>query len=497
MLTKTDKKNALWNSVGFVGVALLGFVNFSLNYATYPSGVFGLFILLNAIFGIGNSLDFGFGVSTVKLLSEAKKQEDYLTLNKIFVSYFFSYIILGVIILSGFWVYFLLFLKNSELISKAGFSSVLIIYSFLSVSFLFRYINNYLNRVYEGFAEFILFSKISISVSLFNTVLMLALFFLKYGLEYLAFIYMLSGIVNFIVLLAFSVKRIKVINLNLKYFSLGLIKKYAVYSINIQVSFFVNGLIDPLIKYFIGSYISISFVTYFESAKKIIDLSNGLIFSAQKGLLNKLSEHNVSNTLTEYLNSEIHIYSRMSNYYSIFIYGIMNTSICTFIYFWFRSYEGMLMFLIFIMPYSLINFAGCLYLVLMVEGKGKKLLSLQIINFVFLLGLLFVSLNLFNNYFGLFGFYIATLITIILVFYFLSKYNGFHVKVFLGKIVLSDLIKLNILIFTEILMLYTFKDQFGYVMAAFTIVYIAIFYKFVKYFVKMILEKYKIIFSYF
>ncbi len=496
MLTKTDKKNAIWNSIGFVGVSLLGFVNFSLNYATFPAAEFGVFIFINAIFGIGNSLDFGFGVSTVKLISEYRKKEEYETVNKIFMTHFIGFIFLGVLILIGFWVYFFFFLRNSPLVSQIPYSTFFSIFVFLSLSFLFRYINNYLNRVYEGFAEFILYSKISISTALLNTALMLALFFWKLSLDYLAIIYFISGFVNFLVLTVFLIRTNRIINFSPGNVSLHIIKKYAVYNINIQLSFFVNSFVDPLIKYFIGTYLTMSFVTYFESAKKIIDMSNGLIFSAQKGVLNKISEHNALNRLTEFINTEISTYSKMSNYYSIALYGLLNTALCAFILIWFKSFEGMLMFLIFILPYSLINSAGCLYLVLMVEGNGKRLLILQSINFVVILGMLFLSLSVSGNYFGLFGFYASTIITIILLVYFLEKYHGFYVKQFIAKIVFPDIVKLNILILLEIACLYFFKDFFVYVLISFTLAYGLVFMKYIKFFVKTVIEKSKTILSY-
>lgn len=496
MLTTSDKKNALWNSIGFVGVSLLGFINFSLNYATFPAAEFGVFIFINAIFGIGNSLDFGFGVSTVKLISEYRKKEEFENVNKIFMTHFIGFIILGLLILIGFWIYFFFFLRNSTLVSQIPYSTFFSIFVFLSLSFLFRYINNYLNRVYEGFAEFILYSKISISTAMLNTALMLALFFLKLSLDYLAIIYFLSGFFNFLVLTVSLVRSNRIISFRLRNISLHIVRKYAVYNINIQLSFFVNSFVDPLIKYFIGMYLSTSFVTYFESAKKIIDMSNGLIFSAQKGVLNKISEHNALNRLTEFINTEICTYSKMSNYYSIALYGLMNTAMCAFMLIWFKTFEGMLIFLMFILPYSLINSAGCLYLVLMVEGNGIRLLSLQTINFVFVLGLLFLSLSVSGNYFGLLGFYASTIITIMLVVYFLKKYHGFRVKEFIGNIVFPDLVKLNILILLEIAFLYFLKDFYVCVLISFTLAYGIVFMKYIKYFVKTILEKSKTILSY-
>jgi glycosyltransferase involved in cell wall biosynthesis len=135
---------------------------------------------------------------------------------------------------------------------------------------------------------------------------------------------------------------------------------------------------------------------------------------------------------------------------------------------WFGSYDVLIMFLILLLPYSLINFAGCLYLVLMVEGKGIKLLILQSINFVLITIFVFLSINLFNNYLGIMGFYLATIITVFLIFYFLYKYNDFTFKPFLLKVMFKDLVKLNIMIFSEF-----------------------IFYKYLIYFVGIFMQKAK------
>jgi len=496
MLTNTDKRNALWNSISFISISLLGFLNFSLNYNSFSSNDFGLFILLNAVFGIGNTLDFGFGISTVKYISEARKKVDYLSLNKIFVSFFWSFFTFAIVIVLVFGIYYMLFFRYSEIILKNDISSVNIIFFLLSVSFFFRYLNIFLGKVYEGYAEFVLYSKINLFTSMSGTLFMIIIFILKLHIKYLAVAYLTSGIISFSVLFFIALKRLEALSFNLKYFSFTTIKKYAVYSVNIQISFFVSSFIDPVVKFLIGRYFNLSFVTYYESAKKIIDLTNGLIYSAQKGLFNKLSEFNAISRLSEFINSEIFVYSKMSNYYSILLYGLLNPLLCIFIYIWFRSYETLIIFLIFLLPYSLINFAGCLYSVLMVEGKGIKLLLFQTINLIFISALLFASIKIFNNYLGILGFYLATIITTIILFYFLIKYNGFEYKPFLDKVAFRDLIKLNVLIISELILMFLFKDSYIYILITYFILFSAFFYKYIIYFYKNVITKARNILSY-
>lgn len=489
MLNTLDKKNAVWNSLGFIGTSFLGFINFSINYNSFSSTDFGVFILINSIFGIGNALDFGFGVSTVKYISEARGVKDYKLVNQIFVSFLILFSILAILIVGGFYSYFYLIFRYSDLFIKTDSQILQIIFFFLALSFLFRYINNFLGKVFEGFSEFVLFSKVSLLASSVNTVFMIVIFVFKFSIEYLAIAYLLTGFITFVLLLFVSLKKIDPLKLNLNFFSLSMIKKYAVYSINIQLSFLIGSFVDPIVKYLLGRYLNVSYITFFESAKKIIDLSNGLIFSAQKGLLNKLSESNALNKLNEFVNTNIFVYAKMSNYYSILIYGLLNTFICTFVLIWFRSYESMIMLLIFFLPYSLINFAGCLYLVLMVEGKGFKLLLIQSINIVMVSLLMYMTLTIFNNYLGLIGYFIATILTIIVLFYFIIKFNDFEYKVFIKLVNVTDLFKLNLIIVSEIILLYLYREYYQYVLVAYTLVYLIVFFNYISYFYKTFYSK--------
>lgn len=482
MLNAQDKKNAVWNSLGFIGTSVLGFINFSINYNSFSSSDFGVFILINSIFGIGSALDFGFGVSTVKYISEARGIKDFELVNQIYVSFLILFGILALIIVGGFYAYFFTIFRYSELFINTDYKLLQIIFLFLSISFLFRYINNFLGKVFEGFSEFVLFSKVSLLASAINTVFMIVIFVFKLTIGHLAFAYMITGFVTFLLLIIISLKKIDALKLQIKFFNLAMIKKYAAYSINIQLSFLVGSFIDPIIKYLLGRYLNISYVTFYESAKKIIDLSNGLIFSAQKGLLNKLSENNAANKLNEFVNTNIIVYAKMSNYYSILIYGILNTFICSFVLIWFRSYESMIMLLIFFLPYSLINFSGCLYLVLMVEGKGIKLLIIQVINIVMVSLLLYLTLIIFNDYIGIIGYYLATIFTMIVLFYFIIKYNDFDYKAFFRQVNVIDLLKLNLIIVSEITFLYIFRNYYQYVLAVYTLVYFVAFFSYISYF---------------
>ncbi len=488
MISKIDKKNSLWNSSIFVIMSLLGFLSFSLNIKSFEASIFGLFILINSIFGIGSNLDFGFGVSTVKHIAEAQKKEDRELLNYIFTSFLLVFVCLSLLIAFLFLAYYLLFLKNDELINSLESYGVKIIFLFLTLTFISRYISNFLNRVFDGLGQFILVAKINLFVAILNTIFMVVIYVYKLEIIYLSIFVFSSSIILFLTLFYFSAN---FVHFKIKYFNFGLVKKYALYSINLQLSFFMNSLIDPITKFIIGNLLGLNFVTYFETGKKIIDLSNGLIVSAQKAVLNKISEVNLVGKLNQFVNEELFIYSKMSNYYSIIAYGILSPMLCLFIFFWFKSYEAMIIFLIFTLPYTLINFGGCLYAVFMIEGRGIRLFIIQSINLLMTSVFLFFSIAIFKNYLGLVGFYLATIASIGIIFYFLKKSNSLDILRYLKASHFTDIIIMSVFLLFELILLYNFKEQFVLILFVFWIVYLLVFLKYVKFAFSILYNKLK------
>ena len=192
MLSGTEKRNTLWNSVSFIIISFLGFVNFTLNYSSFSTKIFGLFILINSIFGIGQNVDFGFGISTIKYIAEANKKSDSDLINTIFITFFCVFIIFGLVLVVVFILYYHLFFSKTELFKQEDHSTIFTIYFLLTSGFFFRYLSNYLSRVFEGFSEFIKLSKINICLAFLNTLFILLIFLLKLDIVYLALFLLLK-----------------------------------------------------------------------------------------------------------------------------------------------------------------------------------------------------------------------------------------------------------------------------------------------------------------
>ena len=209
-------------------------------------------------------------------------------------------------------------------------------------------------------------------------------------------------------------------------------------------------------------------------------------------MFNKLSEQNAVGKLKDFINNEIFIYSKMSNYYSILIYGILNPFIFYFTFLWFKSLDSSIILVMLFIPYSLISFGGCLYSILMVEGKGIKLLIIQLSNIILIFSMLYLSLLLTKTYTGLAGYYIAILLSTVIIFIILIKYYDFNLKSFFSKVKMNKLILLNIILIIEVALIFIYKDHFQYVLVGFFILSCFLFYDFLFYFYKLVFDKLKL-----
>ncbi|MBX7045689.1 MAG: hypothetical protein K1X86_07605 [Ignavibacteria bacterium] len=475
MSTNNERLNSLWNSAAFIVVSILSLVNFTLNVKTYNSNIFGIYILLIAIFNLGNNLDFGFGVSTVKVISESKVH-DYKELNSIFVSFLVVYLSLALLLYSGFNFYYYFFFNKiaPDQIYQTQLDFNLL-FHLLNLTFVCKYLVGFLNKVFDGLQEFILFSKINIIYNVILTSLITVVYILKLSLVYLVLFTLSANFLFLTVLFMFLHFKLGV-KIQIKNINFTIIKSNFKYNLNLQFSFFISSFIDPVIKYLIANLLSLNFVTYFETAKKIIDISNGLIFSAQKNLLNNLSQAQYLNKLKQYINENIFKYTKLSNYYSITFYGLLNPLIFIFINYWFNL-ESAIIYLLFSIAYSFINFGGSKYLVLMISSEGKFLVIIQFLNLVMTSLLLYISLVMFNSYLGLSGYIIGIILNTLIILKIMNKYYQLNIWTYFKKTMFVKVIISNVLIIIEFVALVIYPEYKFIILGTFLIIFIFFSYK--------------------
>lgn len=477
-------------------MSVLSFVNFSLNVKTYDAQILGVYIIIVSVFNLGANLDFGFGISTVKLISEAIAGNEIKKISVVFVSFFYFYFFLALIFSILYILYFWL-LGNNSILSLNSEVNVKYIVLLSCVTFFVRYLVNFLTKVFEGLGEFIILAKFNIGFAAINCILVFIVFYYKLNLTYLVTFFTISSTVSFLVLGLYLLYKLNNVSFGLKYFSLELIKTNSTQNINLQLSFIVYSFLDPLIKFLIAHSLNLNFVTFYETGKKIIDLTNGLIFAFQKEVLNKISHSNAGGNLIEFVNTKLGYYAKISNYYSIFVYGISNALIFYFIFIWFKSYDSGIFFLLYCLPFSLINFSGSSYMILMITSNGKYLLIIQTINVLLSLAFTYFNFMLFENYLGLFGIYMSSIVSIFFIYSYLKNKLDMNLKNFFTHIKIQKTILLNLLIMVQIFLLYNFKEQYIQILICSFLVYSFIFSDILIYIFKTVKENlFKIYYKY-
>ena len=68
----TDKTNSFWLATNFILLAVISVITLKMNIEHFGKEQFGTWIILSSIWGFGSTLDFGFGTTIIKYVSEYK-----------------------------------------------------------------------------------------------------------------------------------------------------------------------------------------------------------------------------------------------------------------------------------------------------------------------------------------------------------------------------------------------------------------------------------------
>ena len=197
---KENKKNHIWLSIQYSTSVIISLITLKLNLLHFGAEVFGYWILISSIWGFGIALDFGFGKSIVKYVSEYK-EKDETKINIILSSSFFLFILLGIgiliIILS---IAFTTYFGTSALIPENHDTNFWLICFVLGISFYFRYISIFLRSIFEGYNNFVLSSQVNLlnNVLILLSVILVLLF--DQTMEILAFYYLISSVIALLTL---------------------------------------------------------------------------------------------------------------------------------------------------------------------------------------------------------------------------------------------------------------------------------------------------------
>jgi len=473
----SENRIVVWNSLTFIFSVGINFIVYSLFYRTFNPEIFGIYLTYISIFLLGNSLDLGIGISTIKIISEKKILNDYDYINRFVTTFFGLYILIGIIISSLLYANFLLTFNSvaKNLISLDAFSIRIVIYFFI------LFVAGFFKVILEGFSQYVIVGKFGMVTSLINLLFAIAVYIYKLDIFYLLNYNIAINVFNLIIFV-FLIKVKTEVKFRLKYFNFSILRSNISHNMNIQISYILGNSIEYIVKFLIGKFLSFGAVTYYENAKKVLNIVSGLLNNSQRNLLNKISQYSDHKRLINFLKTEFFVYPKISNSYSIFVFGVCNFFICLLLKLWFQNPETILFYTILVIPYAIINFGSPLYNVLLLDKGGKHLILIQFINLVSTGGLLFFFLGFYDNVLGISGYVFSIILNTVIILRIFETNYSFSFEFIKNE---TDLLKLASLILILIIQfgLFYFTDiNFLAVSALVSLLSVPLFYNEVKFF---------------
>ncbi len=456
----SDKKNSFWLALQFIISLFSTLITLKLNLDLYGKDLFSLWLLLFSLWGMGASLDLGFGLTVVKYVADYNKHKKE-KINELISTIFFVFIFSGIIVFFILNVVgVLLYFNTDNYISNYNHRLFRTVYVLLGISFLFQYLILFFRAVLEGMNNFVMSSKINLANNITVLAGVVIIYLSKLSMIYLAWVYVVASLGIVLAYFILVKKSYPFLSIKRKFFNFRLIKELIRYSISVQsVSFFL-ALIDPAMKYVIATYFRLDMVSVFEVARRAALAISGLFMTSFKIILPKASILKTKEQYRDFLMSDGIKYVKMGLVYSGITYGILSLPIIMFLKFWFRMEEIVLFFLLLSLPEIINNVGYTIYNFILGIGKAYFIVLVQFINVTIITGSLILGFSLFHNIFGLLGYFFTVVLVNILMLLFVKKHSLISLKQFLTEIRFINLLFLLalhilVLIFTTSFPRYT------------------------------------------
>lgn len=454
----SDNKNSLILSVQFIFAVIVSFIVLKLNILSFGSELFGIWINFSALWGLAMTLDLGFGFSIIRYVALAKEENDNYKLSSIISNSIFVFVLLGILILIiglllGYFIYF----TNSKLVPIKNYSTAIIVFILLSTNFFIQYISNVIKSIFEGINKFSLIAFLLIINNFLILVSAVIVYSLNLSIIYLAIFYCISSLAYSILITISFNKFFKDINVSYKYLNKKQISDIFNFSYKIQITFLLNSFLDPIIKYLIGNFSSLSTITMYEIARKFSLAISSLFVASFRNIVPKIS---LLKNKEEYKNLFYSEGVRIINFgvfYSGILFGVFAIVFALIIKLWFGVEEAIYIFLLLALAESINNYGYFNYMFFLTTGKAHYLTIISLSNIILTTAGLFIGFNLFHNYNGLSGYYISVLLANILLIYFVVKDKIVSLNYFFNDILTKKLFLFNILLVIAVLFLFYSK----------------------------------------
>lgn len=451
-----NKKNSKWLAIQYIIVILASFITIKLNISHFGTELFGIFILISSFWGFGTLIDLGFGTAMVKFIAQSNK-DDEAEFKSLVSTGLIIFLIVGIIIfVLGNLLSQIIIFNNSKLISP-GFGPIAHpVFLLMGIFFFSQYLGAFFRSILEGMNAFWVSSRIIILYNILNIISVLIVVITGRSLIVLAVSFIFCSVTAMIITVMYIKIKYRIALFSLSSFSFKLFRRVLRFSISVQLASLSGAAMDPVVKFLIGNYASVSIVSYYEIARRFSTALSGLFTTTFKYYLPKTSVLKKVEDYNHFLLDSGAGLSRLSITYSGIVFGLLQGVVALIIKLWF-GFDGVIfIFLLLSVSEVINNFGYVLYVFLMGIGKADILMLLQFIYLILLSATVAIGLIIFKSMMGLLGSFFAVFIINILLIWYVSRLSGISIRKYLVTVKIK---KLGILV--SLIMLAIFSQYFN------------------------------------
>ncbi len=428
----SERKNNLWLAVHYVITLAGSLLSLKFNLLNFGADLFGVWVLITSIWGLSNVVDLGFGLALIRYISRHSDQNSELNIvcSTGFIFYsLFGFIILALAIAVGKFYY----LDNPNLVYPAIYKDTLFAHLILAAFFYVNYISAFFRAVYEGLGYFISYSKVAIIYSLSTLAAAAFSWLMGYNFTGLAIFLLLSAVIQLLIL----VKRLSALRKELKirpgYFRYSKFRELFSFSISVQGATILGTATDPVLKYIIGNNLSVSYVSYYDIARRFAVASSGLFFAAFRTIYPKAGKIQSFTELKQFLTDECAPLSGKGVVFGGLVYAVFLPGFYLIFEYFYKSPQSFNLFILMSLTEAVNLFGFSYYLTLMGFGKAKLLALIQLINLAAAAFFVWLAAVLWGSYAGLAGYTISIITGNIIIIVYLVKNTGFSFSEYFSR----------------------------------------------------------------
>lgn len=442
----SDHKNSFWLAVQYISTLIISFVTIKINMVHFGNELFGMWIALSSLWTMGTALDLGFGLTVIKYLAEATKNNDNNERNSIASNAFVIFLVIGSIVFAiGIFLSFTIYYFNEKFVTVEIRETATLLIPIMGINFLIQYLSIFFRSVFEGLNYFSIAGKVGIIYNILILAAVITVSLCDLTLIELTWMYCLASISVLITFAIILKKRFPEVKIKLKLFSPLKVREMINFSIFMQISSILGALMDPVVKYILGNYSSLSFVTFYEVARRFAVSISGLFYATFRTFIPKSSVLSGKEEYNRYFLSDGVKLSNMGITYSGITFGILAIAITTVISLWFGYTEIVIMYLILSIPEAINNFSFSIYVFLLGVGKTFMLAVVQLTNLFTVVFTLLLGFYLFDSYIGLLGYSISVAISFFVMLIYSKSRLNIETNTYVKRV---HVYRLSILVFT-------------------------------------------------